>query len=30
LKPEPLLKGLLERGTIVKVKKGGETWLVKG
>jgi DNA-binding transcriptional ArsR family regulator len=30
LKPEPLLHVFLERGTIVKVKKGGETWLVKG
>jgi hypothetical protein len=30
LKPEPLLRSLLERGHLVKVKKGGETWLVKG
>jgi hypothetical protein len=30
LRPEPLLKELLERGIIVKVKKGGETWLVRG
>jgi hypothetical protein len=30
LKPEPLLHHLLERGHLVKVKRGGETWLVKG
>jgi hypothetical protein len=30
LKPEPLLKQLLERGHLVKVKKEGEAWLVKG
>jgi len=30
LKPEPLLKELLERGHLVKVKKGGETWVVRG
>jgi predicted transcriptional regulator len=29
-KPEPLLRELLERGHLVKVKKGGETRLVKG
>jgi hypothetical protein len=30
LRPEPLLRGLLERGIVVKVKKGGETWLARG
>jgi hypothetical protein len=29
-RPEPLLEELLERGHLVKVKKGDETWLVKG
>ena len=29
-RPEPLLRELLERGHLVKVKKGGETWLVRG
>jgi len=30
MRPEPLLEELLERGHLVKVKKGDETWLVKG
>jgi hypothetical protein len=30
LKPEPLLHHLLERGFLVKVRKGGETWVVRG
>jgi len=29
-RPEPLLHELLERGRLVKVVKGGETWLVRG
>jgi hypothetical protein len=30
LKPEPLLRELLERGYLAKAKRGGETWLVRG